>query len=210
MNEVELIDLIYRAALIDGMEICIFLLDARGRLNFSNKAASRLMSGRALFHVDSRGALRLNDTKADEALRAGMNEIARRDLTLLRGDFALRDAASAQPLVARLAPFAVDHDATGIFTDFIADRLPVAVLTIDERPAQPKSSQQMLAATYGVTPAELELALALQNGTTLRDYAALRSVSLFTVRNQLKSLFDKMSVHRQAELVSLLGRLTSH
>ena len=40
---------------------------------------------------------------------------------------------------------------------------------------------------FGLTPAEARLAVALAGGQSLRDYAALRAVSLNGVRSQLKN-----------------------
>jgi DNA-binding CsgD family transcriptional regulator/PAS domain-containing protein len=192
--------------LIDRLENCIFLLDARGRIEFRNKAASRLFCADKLFHVDSAGILRLGDARADEVLHAGMAAICRKELAVVPGSFPIRHSASA-PHIAVLTPFATDRDQSGIFAGFIGDHVPVAVLAIDPRPSQPQSCHRMLSATFGLTQAETELALALTDGITLREYAAQRLVSLHTVRNQLKSVFEKTGVHRQAELVSVLGRI---
>ncbi|GGN28970.1 MULTISPECIES: helix-turn-helix transcriptional regulator [Marinomonas] len=57
---------------------------------------------------------------------------------------------------------------------------------------------------YGLTPAESRLAVALANGLSLEEYSQQKGVSIGTVRIQLKSIFSKMNITRQQELVRVL------
>lgn len=61
-----------------------------------------------------------------------------------------------------------------------------------------------VAQLYGLTPAESRLAVALANGLSLEEYALQKNVSVGTVRIQLKSIFSKMNITRQQELVRVL------
>jgi DNA-binding CsgD family transcriptional regulator len=72
------------------------------------------------------------------------------------------------------------------------------------------SLQQILANCYALTRAELRLAVQLFDGLSLADAAALNSVSLETVRAQLKAVFNKTDTRRQSELVALLSRLIAN
>ncbi len=63
---------------------------------------------------------------------------------------------------------------------------------------------------YPLTPAEAKIAIALLQGGDLRGIAAAQRVSLETVRTQLKSVFAKTNTARQADLIALLMRATSH
>ena len=60
-----------------------------------------------------------------------------------------------------------------------------------------------------ITPAEARLAVALAGGQSLRDYAALRAVSLNAVRFLLKGIFRKTGATSQAQLVAMVARLPS-
>lgn len=64
-----------------------------------------------------------------------------------------------------------------------------------------------LKARFGLTPAEQRLAVALADGTGLREAAGHLGICLSTARAQLKAIFAKTGTHRQAELVALLARL---
>lgn len=58
---------------------------------------------------------------------------------------------------------------------------------------------------YGLTEAEAKLAIAIADGTTVAGYAEETGLSQWTVRTQLKTVFQKTGVKRQAELVLLLN-----
>jgi len=64
-----------------------------------------------------------------------------------------------------------------------------------------KPAPERLAELYELTPAEARLWSSLAAGATLAQIAARQGVSVNTLRVQLASLFHKVGVHRQADLV---------
>lgn len=58
---------------------------------------------------------------------------------------------------------------------------------------------------FGLTAAEARLAKGLASGLDLTEYASRAAVSKETVRTQLKAVFAKTGVRRQADLVRVLG-----
>ena len=58
-----------------------------------------------------------------------------------------------------------------------------------------------LAALYGLTPAETEVALALAGGMSLAGIAQSRNVSVNTIRTHAARLREKLGVRSQAEIV---------
>lgn len=64
--------------------------------------------------------------------------------------------------------------------------------------------QNEIQTLFGLTPTESLLAIALAEGHSLNDYAERRGVSVGTARIQLKSVFSKMRINRQSELVQRL------
>ena len=65
----------------------------------------------------------------------------------------------------------------------------------------------VLQSTFGLTPAEADLARSLQAGLELTRYARDRRVSLNTVYTHLRRLKDKTGSRRLAELVGKLNGL---
>lgn len=64
--------------------------------------------------------------------------------------------------------------------------------------------REQLAQTWRLTPTEIRLVLHLAHGGSLAGYAELFGVSVGTARSQLKSIFAKTGVNRQAALVALV------
>lgn len=63
--------------------------------------------------------------------------------------------------------------------------------------------------SFGLTPAETRLAARLKDGLTLKEAAEDLNVSLNTVRNQLRAVFEKMGLNRQSDLVRALAQLSA-
>jgi DNA-binding CsgD family transcriptional regulator len=88
--------------------------------------------------------------------------------------------------------------------------MPVALLTIAPRTSKEFADPVFIGSMFDLTPAEAKIAIALLHGGDLRGIAAAQRVSLETVRTQLKSVFAKTDTSRQADLIALLMRVTSH
>ncbi len=63
--------------------------------------------------------------------------------------------------------------------------------------------------SFGLTPAETRVAARLKDGLTLKEAADDLEISVNTVRNQLRAVFDKMGLNRQSDLVRALTQLGS-
>jgi len=79
-----------------------------------------------------------------------------------------------------------------------------AVVFINDLARSQQSNHAHLNTHYGLTPAESRVASLLADGHAPRTIAAMIGVSDNTVRSQIKTIFSKTGVCRQAELVRLL------
>ncbi len=61
-----------------------------------------------------------------------------------------------------------------------------------------------LATVYELTPTESQVAISIANGVQPDEIATMHSVAISTVRSQLKSIYRKLGVTTQAELVKIL------
>lgn len=59
----------------------------------------------------------------------------------------------------------------------------------------------------GLTRAEAEIAILAAEGYSRDEIANVRGATLNTIGSQLKSIFTKADVSREAELVALVNRL---
>lgn len=73
-----------------------------------------------------------------------------------------------------------------------------------------RDDQQLIAAlkaAFLLTDAEAQIAMQLANGQKPETIAEAREVSVATIRSQIKSIYEKMGINRQGELVARLRPL---
>jgi len=173
-----------RAAL-DGQPVAMALHGTDGRAIFLNRAAYRLL--RANPHA--------MQPHAAHGMQPTHTEHRTRYLAQLRcalggqpGEMPLPRAEGPPPYMVCFQPLE-GLGATVSILDPARRRLP---------------SHGFLREAFGFTITEANLALDLADGLAAVDCAALRGVSVHTVRTQLRALFTKTGLSRQTELVSLL------
>ncbi|MBL8699688.1 MAG: helix-turn-helix transcriptional regulator [Alphaproteobacteria bacterium] len=81
---------------------------------------------------------------------------------------------------------------------------PVAVVFVTDPDSGADLPQDRLRDLYGLTPAELRLAVRLVSGESISEIAGQLGLSVATLRSQLASLFRKTGTSRQSELMRLL------
>jgi DNA-binding CsgD family transcriptional regulator/PAS domain-containing protein len=81
---------------------------------------------------------------------------------------------------------------------------PAVAVFISDPGQRGEPSEQTLSQLFGLTRAEAALATQLSRGLQLQDAADALNISPHTARTQLKAIFAKTGVSRQAELVRLL------
>jgi DNA-binding CsgD family transcriptional regulator len=188
--------------LLDTMNFGIFILNDQRKPLFANAKALQLIGEGGAFRIDEQGALRVAHAAADKKLNENIE--------------ALRHGCPK----GKNRPISVDSDKQG--SGMFAWVSLLAYAPEDERPSQPgkmmnvtslmvtekaqkEVGRDVLADLFNLTPAESGLLMSLLQGLSPNQYAALKNRSQNTVRNQLKSIFEKIEVRRQSDLVSLVS-----
>lgn len=81
---------------------------------------------------------------------------------------------------------------------------PSVAVFISDPDLHESTSRQILGELFELTPAEANLATLLARGLSLAQVSSAQGISQHTARAQLKSIFAKTGVSRQAELVRLV------
>ncbi len=81
---------------------------------------------------------------------------------------------------------------------------PCAAIFISDPDQHESADRQTLGDLFELTPAESNLAILLARGLSLAEASEAQHISQHTARAQLKSIFAKTGVSRQAELVRLI------
>jgi DNA-binding CsgD family transcriptional regulator/PAS domain-containing protein len=184
--------------ILDRIERAVVVTGPDGQIRFANSAADRLLSrGDGL--DATRGRLRAARPYHGEAL---YSLIGRAAGTGKGADSIAVDAVSipcasdSPPLAIVAEPLAPAH------SDRIGHSASAgALLFIGDSEASSKPSDERLRTVYGLTPAEARLTSLIVEGRGLTDAALALGVSPNTAKYHLKSVFGKVGVTRQAQLV---------
>ncbi len=174
----------------------VILLDRNANVLRLNSAAERLFGSD--FHI-VRKRLCSVDPKATAALYSALHTLIRSNESTPAIPPILLPRANRRPLIihATQPPVVCRHA-----------RAPCrAVLLLIDPDERCLPSESALKSYFGLSTAEARLAQCLASGDSLEDAANQLSISKHTVRVQLKGVFAKVKVHRQAELVAVLGQL---
>lgn len=173
----------------------VLIVEADGRLVFANRAAEDLLDRSDALMLDGgrlQSAHREDRRRLERALRFDPGGGAPPATVALRR----RGAPRATPLVLRAVPLQREAGIPG----------PGRIALLIES-AAPGGAADRLAEAFQLSPAEARLWTELSEGRTLAQVAEVHAVSVNTLRVQLASLFRKVGVHRQAELVRVALQL---
>ena len=188
-------------AMFEALPKALFALDGNGCLVFANAAAEALIR-RADGLSIAGGHLR---TAAPEEQRAVDRLIA--DASLGRVS-----SASSWTRVSRSngrTPHALFVTPLRVAEGEFAGSGVRVLVVVHDPSARSTVQPDVLAAIYDLTEKEARLACAISAGHSLESAAALLRMQVATARSHLKSIFAKLGVHRQQDLVRLLTSLSS-
>lgn len=179
-----------------GLGLALIVLDRARRIVSTNALAERFLhEGEgirrrgeeiAFTSVENRKTIEAVLTSRTERLSTGIRRFRIDRPT--HGDL----LATARPL-----DLPAIHSGTGALALFLA------------RPAGATSTDpQIVRDVFSLTMAEARLASALNRGLTLVDAAKHLGIAHNTAKVQLRSVFAKTGVHRQAQLIALLATLS--
>lgn len=184
--------------LLDRSPCPIILVDSAGRFITANRAGELwLAEKRGISLVQGRvAAATSSDTSAVLAhLRAATTPSEPRVGAAVR----ISRACPATPLSVLIVPFSGD-------AGLASGHRRLAALVVTDADLHRRFPSDLSQRLFGLSVAENRLACALVEGLTLTEAARHFGVSRETVRAQLKGVFAKTGVSRQADLLGLLIR----
>lgn len=147
--------------------------------------------------TEHRGRIALSVPHADNLLADAIEHLADRGVETGTRSIPIRDVATGTCTIAHLIP--IRRSACDIFVGAAA----ILLLSPVMRPSVGDAT--MLEGLFDLTPAEIRLCSAIVNGSrNLPETSRKLNVSYFTVKTQLRSVFEKTGVRSQSELVSMI------
>jgi DNA-binding CsgD family transcriptional regulator len=187
------------AGAVNQLDMATVILDEQERVLSTNPVATAILEQNDGISVVDQ-ALQLGSRVANQQLR---NMIGTTISAQRAGETGMARALrvprpSGQPdfgLVVRTIP--VSEWAEG-------QSSPCVAIFISDPQGHDSASRALLGELFDLTPAESILAIKLARGLSLAEVSAEQNISQHTARAQLKSIFAKTGVARQAELVRLV------
>jgi DNA-binding CsgD family transcriptional regulator len=174
-------------------DTAVLLIDRVGKVIRANRSAEPLLRGDVTI---SRGKLLAKDQNASRAVEAALHKLLWASGSTLSAPIPL-PREGQRPLLVYLLKLASQS------ANALAECQAIAVLIDPDRRGVFKETT--LRASFGFTAAEAKLAARVSSGASLDSVTESLGISKETGRNQLKSVFAKTGVHRQAELVAVMG-----
>jgi DNA-binding CsgD family transcriptional regulator len=179
-------------SLLDCFPFAAAVVDARGVTRFANERAQSTFQSLdgIVDHAPAQGSCRSSSlTLSDLLARANPSE-SRMTLVVPR-------STSGNSWLVRLKQLQEEEPGCQGFL----------VTWVDPRSA-PATDWDLVASIYGLSQAEKRVAALLANGEELASAARTLGIQSDTARSHLKSIFRKMDLHRQQDLVRMATMLS--
>lgn len=187
------------AGAVDQLSVATFILDEQGRLLNTNAIAKAMLEERdgisirgQHLHVSGRDT----NSRLQEALKIIITAQQNRETSVVRA-LSVPRSSGRSDLGLAIRPIPTSEWSEG-------QSSPCAAVFISDPDLHDNASQHVLGELLGLSPAEANLAILLSRGLSLAESSASQNISQHTARAQLKSIFAKTGVSRQAELVRLI------
>ena len=186
----------------DTSSAAIFVVNNFGKIVFSNQTAQTLICLGEVVRTDISARLLFSDGDANSTFKRVIHS-----LNLMNSDvsssFDVMRLKNNSRYSCRTARFNTrDHDISPFGIIFGINQ-PCVLLTISKVEKRIAIKSQMVS-RFGITQTEAEVVLNLVRGLSPREISERREVSIYTIRNQIKSAMSKMNVHRQIDLAKLI------
>lgn len=193
-------------AVLDTVPAAVMLLDASARALHGNAAAEAELRRADPFRLTLAGEIRVCGTPSAQA---SVHSAIGAALDPARGvsegipTVAQVPRQNGEMLSVQALPLPNGNRAERGTT--IGRRLAACALVVHGIASRiPPVGLQLLRHVYGLTPAEVKVAVAMAEGETLKQYSERRRISRNTAASQLKRAFEKTGLRRQTELVRWL------
>ena len=184
-------------ALLDNPRIGVLHLDRRGRImEVNDRARSILRQGDGLSDRD--GVLHAREAADRLRLeRLVASALPASGAVAVSGSMLLGRSSGLPPLVVHVKPVAVPQP------DYGARHVAALILIIEPK-SQHRIDPGLVARTLGLTPMESRVAVWLAEGKSVREMAEATGHTAGSIYWQLKQIYQKHPISRQADLVRLV------
>jgi DNA-binding CsgD family transcriptional regulator/PAS domain-containing protein len=196
--DVRTIEGVRMAQALDALRCAVVLVNEHGVILHANRAAESLLHGGSPVR-SAKGMLQASTPSAAQELRAALALAAGDEAGIGKTGLAIRLTAPDSDLPVMFA-----HVLPMTGSDFRTRLQPSAVAAVFIGAAvDAQEGAGMVAAAFGLTPAETRVLASLLAGLPLAEAATALGITRDTAKNHLNRIFQKTGVTRQADLMRL-------
>ena len=188
-------------AAMDLLPTGILITSGSGKVLFHNAAAHRLIGLGDGLTLSATGLV-CADRRANSELRRLLAQVAQTS----KGQGTSAGGVVAVNRISSKRPYSIVVSPIRWFPEKFGSDQARVILFVSDPESGNQGIEAMARNLYGLTTAEARLARILTEGRSLDDACDELHIRRTTARTQLRSVFDKLGVNRQAELVALLLR----
>jgi DNA-binding CsgD family transcriptional regulator/PAS domain-containing protein len=186
------------ASAFDRIPIGLILVDGRHHVRATNRAAERILAGRAGLELNRDGLNAVDSAQQTESLQRLLAEA-------IAARHPAEDEAPAQGLLLGCAGRrALQVVVTRIDPPDGGSQPTHAAVFVCDSEQELAERPELLRSLFDLTPAEAALARRLASGCSLERSARELGIAIGTARQRLQQIFAKTQTNRQSELVRLL------
>jgi DNA-binding CsgD family transcriptional regulator len=186
--------------ILDQFSVGLILLDRSARVLFANAAAQSLSEQAHALHLNSDVTALSSEhsRRLGDLIRAALSGASVRAMSVpLPGN--------GRPLLVLASPIRIaDLDRSDI--RYLRSAAAVLLICDPDRPSQIPAAWMMEA--YGLTRAEVRVALAVASGMTIAHTARRLKISKNTIKTHLRRVYEKTGTRRQAEFSRLMATIS--
>ncbi|QDG78355.1 helix-turn-helix transcriptional regulator [Labrenzia sp. PHM005] len=187
-----------------GSQTAVVLVDPEMRIHYASSEAERLIERGEPIQTSLGGKLRLTSSSVQTCIAQLARLQSKGKQSVFRSWHI--DGERGQSWTCRAIGLCLGDMDRSPFGAFF-DRSTAALLLALKAEAPVLEIGGVVQSTLGLSQVEAEIALLLADGMTAAEVASHRSVSIHTVRNQIKSALSKSGCRRQADLVMAVEKL---
>lgn len=185
---------------LDQVQVGVCITDQDGYLMVANQEARRILAMQDGIQLTEEQRLVAKNTQRDAQLRRAIDQVA---LTAAGRAFQPGETL----LIDRLSdehPFLVDVTPIRDSLGELQRNMSGAMVTIIDPGNHQPFQTRRVAIAYGLSEAEVEVCRLVVDGWSNQAIADERSVSLDTVKTQVRSIMNKTATNRRADLIRLV------
>jgi DNA-binding CsgD family transcriptional regulator len=200
-------------AVLDRLQSGVLLLNATGAVAFANNKAQRILDDadglrlRKLTNAAGLGNLIAESVESTKVITDAISA------TLNRDPYSTLHFSKSVlvPRTSGLASYMLQLSALGDQNEFSAGTgAYAAIIFITDGAQDIEIDSELLQSAYGLTPAEVKVAITLLKSDSVLDVAKILGTSPNTVNTQIKHVYAKLGVDTRARFVKLMLGMATH